>query len=127
MMRWKSQDVRQTGSRISAGVGLTSVGATLAVTALLLASGMTVAGTLNAFAFDDVVIVWKSQQHLETAADLVRKGKVRDGDFDSLVQCRVSSGHSAELLSSISDGLLVKVRVDGEDCEGVVFAVEYRE
>ena len=85
------------------------------------------AGTLTAYTFDDVVIVWKSQQDLEAAVDLIAQGNVKDGDFDALVQCWVNSGHPAVLLSDLSDGLLLKVRVENEDCEGIVFAEEFRE
>lgn len=126
-MQCNSRRWRQTASCMSASTGLASLWAVLGVTASVLTTGTAGAGTLNAFVFDDVVIVWKSQRHLEAAADLVKRGRARNGEFDSLVQCWVSSGHSAELLSSISDGLLVEVRVDGQDCEGVVFAEEYRE
>lgn len=126
-MRCNSRRWHQIADCMSASTGLVSLWASLAATASVLTTGTAGAGTLNAFMFDDVVIVWKSQRHLEVAADLVKEGKAKNGDFESLVQCWVSSGRSAEMLSSISGGLLVEVCVDGQDCEGVVFAEEYRE
>jgi hypothetical protein len=94
--------------------------------ALLLSSGSAFAGSLKAYMFEDVVVVWKSQEDLERATDLIANESLEPGDLESLVACLASSGQEAEVISTLSDGFLLKVRVASEDCEGIVFAEEYK-
>jgi hypothetical protein len=94
---------------------------------LLSVDGRANAGTLKAYTFEDVVVIWKSQEDLERAADLMANERVNEGDLDSLIACWANSGQEAEVLSTLSDGLLLKVRLGNEDCEGIVFAEEYED
>lgn len=106
---------------------LTLLGSVLVVAMHMSMATPSHAGKLVAYTFEDVVIIWKSEEDLGKAVDLMASNSIRDGMFDDLLECWVSSGEEAQVISKLAEGLLLKVRVTSEDCEGVVFSEEYVE
>jgi hypothetical protein len=90
-------------------------------------SAQEIQGILEPMVFDKQIILWRSVDDLEKASLIVASGTVKDGDFDQLLECWVDPGTPATVIKSLSEGQLLRVRLDTDYCEGVIFAEEFKQ
>lgn len=91
------------------------------------AESAAVVGSLRPALFEDHIIIWKSVPDLEKAIDILATGAIGDGDLDDLLECWADEGTPATVLERLADNQLLRVRIDGDSCEGIIFREEYAE